>query len=79
MALLIIQVRSSRKTTSFPNAAEEVRWSRELMSIHYPCDNEASHVIGRHLLDDWYHNAQFVADLEKAKIEWAAQKNTTGR
>ena len=54
--------------------AEEVRWSRELMGIHYPSDNEASRVIGWHLLEDWYRNPQFIADLEKARKEWAEKK-----
>jgi acid phosphatase (class A) len=64
---------------AFLNRAEEVRWSRELMGIHYPSDNEASRVIGWHLLQYWYNNPQFVADIEKAKIEWAAKKNTMRR
>jgi acid phosphatase (class A) len=58
----------------FLQRAEEVRWSRELMGIHYPSDNEASRVIAWHLLADWYHNPQFVADMEKAKAEWATRK-----
>ena len=56
--------------------AEEVRWSRELMGIHYPSDNEASRVIGWHLLDYWYNNPQFVTDMERAKMEWATKKNS---
>jgi acid phosphatase (class A) len=67
------------KRAQFIQRAEEVRRSRELMGIHYPSDNEASRLIGWHLLDDWYHNPQFVADLEKARIEWVAKKNTAGR
>lgn len=59
----------------FLQRAEEVRWSRELMGIHYPSDNEASRVIGWHLLQDWFHNPQFVADLEKAKAEWTAKQS----
>ena len=59
------------KREAFLNRAEEVRWSRELMGIHYPSDNEASRVIGWYLLTYWYNNPQFVADMEKAKIEWA--------
>lgn len=62
------------KRDEFLQRAEEVRWSRELMGIHYPSDNEASRVIGWHLLDDWCHNPQFIADLEKAKAEWAIKK-----
>lgn len=60
---------------SFINKAEEVRWSRELMGIHYPSDNEASRVIAWHLLKYWNNNPAFRADLAKAKIEW--QKNKT--
>ena len=58
----------------FLQRAEEVRWSRELMGIHYPSDNEASRVIGWHLLDDWYHNPLFIADMEAAKAEWTAKR-----
>ena len=64
------------KREQFLKAAEEVRWSRELMGIHYPSDNEASRVIGWYLLNYWYHNSQFVADLEKAKIECRAKKDS---
>ena len=63
------------KRDEFLKLAEEVRWSRELMGIHYPSDNEASRVIGWYLLKYWYNNPQFVADLEKAKIEWAIKKS----
>ena len=35
----------------FIKTAAEVRWSRELMGIHYPSDNEASRVIGWYLLN----------------------------
>lgn len=63
------------KREQFLSAADEVRWSRELMGIHYPSDNEASRVLGWYLLQYWYHNPQFVADLEKAKIEWKAKKD----
>ncbi len=62
------------KREVFLKMAEEVRWSRELMGIHYPSDNEASRVIGWYLLNFWYKNPQFIADLEKAKIEWAAKR-----
>ena len=63
------------KRELFLNVAEEVRWSRELMGIHYPSDNEASRVLGWYLLNYWYHNPQFVAALEKAKIEWKTKRD----
>lgn len=63
------------KRDAFLKMADEVRWSRELMGIHYPSDNEASRVIGWYLLKYWYNNPQFVADLKKAKIEWENKKH----
>jgi acid phosphatase (class A) len=63
------------KRDQFIARAEEVRWSREVMGIHYPSDNEASRVIAWHLLSCWHNSPQFKADLEKAKIEWTAKKN----
>lgn len=63
------------KRDEFLNRAEEVRWSRELMGIHYPSDNEASRVIGWYLLNSWFKNPIFVTDMEKAKMEWANKKN----
>jgi acid phosphatase (class A) len=54
--------------------AEEVRWSRELMGIHYPSDNEASRIIAWQLLESWKKDPQFVYDLEQAKIEWEQNK-----
>ena len=64
------------KRDQFLKMAEEVRWSRELMGIHYPSDNEASRVIGWYLLKYWYNNPQFVADMERAKIEWKAKNDS---
>jgi acid phosphatase (class A) len=54
----------------FLNAAAEVQWSRELMGIHYPSDNDASRILGWHLLKYWYNNPRFVADLNNAQKEW---------
>lgn len=61
------------KRNEFLQRAEEVRWSRELMGIHYPSDNEASRIISWYLVKYWYNNPQFVADLEKARIEWTTK------
>lgn len=62
------------KREAFLKMADEVRWSRELMGIHYPSDNEASRIVGWNLLKYWYNNPQFVSDLEKAKLEWQNKK-----
>jgi len=63
------------KRNLFLAKAEEVRWSRELMGIHYPSDNEASRVIGWYLLKFWYNNAQFREDMKKAKEEWKIKRS----
>jgi acid phosphatase (class A) len=59
-----------KERPKFIKAAAEVQWSRELLGIHYPGDNEASRIIGWYLLKFWYNNPQFKNDLEKAKAEW---------
>ena len=64
------------KRELFLQKADEVRLSRELMGIHYPSDNEAGRVIAWNLLKFWMHNPQFVQDLNKAKQEWIAKKDT---
>lgn len=58
------------KRTLFLQRADEVRWSRELLGIHYPSDNEASRVIGWNLLQYWFKNPKFKDDLDLAKKEW---------
>lgn len=63
------------KRDLFLQRADEVRWSREILGIHYPSDNEASRIIGWYLLKYWYKNPQFVKDLNAAKEEWLAKKD----
>ena len=58
------------KRDSFIAKADEVRWSREVLGIHYPSDNEASRIIAWHLVSGWFKSPEFKADFEKAKIEW---------
>jgi acid phosphatase (class A) len=62
------------KRKDFLKMAEEVRWSRELMGIHYPSDNEASRIITWNIINFWYNNPQFRVDMEKAIIEWTTKK-----
>jgi acid phosphatase (class A) len=62
------------KRNTFLELADQVRWSREILGIHYPSDNEAARVIAWHLLKSWYHNPVFISDLEKAKKEWQSKK-----
>lgn len=62
-----------QKRQDFIKVAAEVWWSRELLGIHYPSDNEASRIIGWHLLKYWYKNPGFIADLKKAQMEWSSK------
>ncbi len=68
-AFLFAEIIPERRA-DFLKMAEEVRWSRELMGIHYPSDNEASRVISWHLLNAWYKNPAFVEALNRARKEW---------
>jgi len=58
------------RRAEFLAKTDEVRWSRELMGIHYPSDNESSRIISWHLLKFWLNNSQFRVDLAEAKKEW---------
>lgn len=62
------------KRTEFLKVAAEVQWSRELMGIHYPGDNEASRVIGWNLVKYWMNNPRFITDLKKAKFEMLSKR-----
>lgn len=68
-AFLFAEIIPERRA-DFLKMAEEVRWSRELMGIHYPSDNEASRVISWNLLSAWSKNPAFVEALKKARKEW---------
>lgn len=62
------------KRTAFLQQAEAARRSREILGIHYPSDNEASRVLGWHLLQWWWKNPAFRRDLAAAQAEWQAKK-----
>ncbi|MCS3795664.1 phosphatase PAP2 family protein [Niastella sp. OAS944] len=62
------------KRAAFLKVAAEVQWSRELMGIHYPSDNEASRIIGWNLIKFWMNNSQFITDLKNAKLEISGKR-----
>lgn len=59
----------------FLEGAEAARRSREILGIHYPSDNEASRVLGWHLLRLWMKNPAFRKDLQAAKQEWQTKSS----
>lgn len=58
----------------FLEVAEEFRFSREILGIHYPSDNEQARLLGWHLMRLWMKNRVFAKDLQRAKAEWYAKK-----
>lgn len=62
------------KRDIFLAGAEAARRSREILGIHYPSDNEASRILGWHLLRVWMKNPAFQKDLRAAKDEWNRKK-----
>lgn len=68
-AYLFSEIIPSMRQT-FLEKAEEVRWSREVLGIHYPSDNEASRQIAGLLMELWMNNPEFTKDVEDAKKEW---------
>lgn len=63
------------KRDVFLAGAEAARRSREILGIHYPSDNEASRILGWHLLRVWMKNPAFQKDLRAAKEEWKHKKD----
>lgn len=63
------------KRDVFLAGAEAARRSREILGIHYPSDNEASRILGWHLLRLWMKNPAFQKDLRAAKAEWNREKS----
>lgn len=56
--------------TKFIELADEIRWSREVLGIHYPSDNEASRQISWQVIQSYKKNPEFLKDLAAAKAEW---------
>jgi len=67
------------KRTILTELAEEIRWSREVLGIHYPSDNEAARKTAGQMLVFWKQNPKFRADLAKAKAEIAAKRAVAER
>ena len=61
------------KQKDFIALAEEIRRSREIMGIHYPSDNEASRQIAYKMIQLYFKNDLFKADLADAINEWKSK------
>jgi acid phosphatase (class A) len=71
-ALIFSELVPNHKS-SFLELANELRFSREVLGIHYPSDNEQARLIAEQMLKFWNTNPQFQKDLSAAKTEWQAE------
>lgn len=71
-ALIFSELVPSSKA-NFVALANELRFSREILGIHYPSDNEQARLIAEQMFKFWKANPQFQKDLLAAKIEWSKE------
>ncbi|MFN3848171.1 MAG: phosphatase PAP2 family protein [Spirosomataceae bacterium] len=71
-ALIFSELAPSSKA-NFVALANELRFSREILGIHYPSDNEQARLIAEQMFKFWKANPQFQKDLLAAKIEWSKE------
>ena len=58
------------KRTEFVDLAYEIAFSRELMGVHYPSDEEAGRQLAHRMLWLMWHTEAFQKDFAAAKAEW---------
>ncbi len=58
------------KRTDFVKLAYEIGFSRELMGVHYPSDEEAARQLAHRMLTLMWTTDKFQNDFLKAKAEW---------
>ena len=58
------------KRQAFLDLAYEIGFSREILGVHYPSDEEASRNLSYQMLDSMWKTARFQKDFEAAKAEW---------
>jgi len=58
------------KRTEFLELAYQIGFSREVLGVHYPSDEEASRKFAHQLLEKMWTKPAFIKDFSKAKLEW---------
>ena len=58
------------KRKEFVALAYEIGFSRELMGVHYPSDEEAARLLAHRMTSLMWHTQTFQKDFTKAKKEW---------
>lgn len=62
------------KRSEFLELAFDIGFSREVLGVHYPSDEEASRVLAHQLLSKMWKKEGFKRDFESAKAEWQVEK-----
>jgi len=57
----------------FIKDAYDMAHSREIISVHYPSDSEASRIFARQFVNMLFLNEKFLKDFENVKKEWASK------
>jgi acid phosphatase (class A) len=71
--MVLARVDPSRTAALMSRAAEYAE-SRLVCGVHYPSDIEAGHAVAAAVVAELDGNANFRADLERAREELAAQR-----
>lgn len=64
------------KADAFLQLAFEIGFSRELLGVHYPSDEEASRKLAHRMLQKMWKTKSFQRDFKSAKEEWREQKSS---
>jgi acid phosphatase (class A) len=59
-----------KKKEAFLNLAYEIGFSREILGVHYPSDEEAARKLSYRMLELMWKTEKFQQHLEQAKMEW---------
>jgi len=58
------------KREAFLQLAFDIGFTREVLGVHYPSDEEASRKLAHSLLDEMWDKPSFKKDFNMAKLEW---------
>lgn len=58
------------KRDEFLALAYEIGFSREILGVHYPSDEEASRILAHNILSKMWEKSNFKSDFIKARNEW---------
>jgi len=62
------------KRIEFLDLAYKIGYSREILGVHYPSDEEAARKLAYELLLKMWNKPEFIRDFHKAQLEWAGSK-----